>query len=765
MSEQKLNMPRPSNSAAEKERLFWPDGLKAVALCWIFLNHVVERIFGYPFVANPDANWPPFDQRLEQLKFLTGSGIWDVPVNVVRYLGWFGDQGVQLFLIASGFGLTWSLLRKNDGGSLPILEFYRRRLVRVYPLWWVAHVFFLILFVLLDRSQGDLVGTLLSFLGIRVLPGHLYSIVPAWWYIGLLIQLYLVFPILWKLLQRLGGFRFFVWTSMVAMLIRGSGLMVFTDYLDAWSRGAIFITRLPEFVFGMSLAFWLNKSKEKTETRLASNPVILFAAAIYAAGTGLSLTLAGMTVAPAMLGIGAFVILYGFLRRKQHSTIMRWLGEHSYSLFLTHHLFIILFIPVGIELSTMRMLAAVSGAIVLTVVSALLLEKVVDGGVLRLNKWKETSGLSGVVKRLAAIEVGVVAVFATAEAIIRFYDPQEVFGWGERPSLQGSSEFGWNLKPSQTHQLRWESYDYTMTSNSLGFPGPEYAVQRNNRTYRIMTTGDAFTSAEGVNIEESWPRILERKMNSAPRNRTIEVLNFAITGYGPNQYAAVIDSFLPVYKPDLVIVEFFVNDFLDVLTSTEEFRRGIGFELPDKDSWKAWVRLSHLMKFIRLRILNPLADALGRTNPHGYFLGNIVMLEKEGSVYVDSKPAIADRLTEMKGVVVSSGADLLAVMVPSSVQAVSAKELSYFPRNVNLKDTTRFDVDLPQRMMKDLCDSLGIKFVDLREAFRLNPKPQTYHPNNMHWTRGGHEVAAEYLVTIIEGNLLKTQEAEFVRKP
>ena len=42
-------------------------------------------------------------------------------------------------------------------------------------------------------------------------------------------------------------------------------------------------------------------------------------------------------------------------------------------------------------------------------------------------------------------------------------------------------------------------------------------------------------------------------------------MNFAITGYGPNQYAEVARTFIPRYHPDIVIIGFFMNDFTDDL--------------------------------------------------------------------------------------------------------------------------------------------------------------------------------------------------------
>ena len=112
--------------------------------------------------------------------------------------------------------------------------------------------------------------------------------------------------------------------------------------------------------------------------------------------------------------------------------------------------------------------------------------------------------------------IGVVLFFCAIgiELLVQTFDPQEVKGWGEKPSLEPHDTFGWYLIPNQTTRLRWESYDYYVNSNELGFPGPSYPEEKTPETIRILTFGDAFTSAEGVNTEQAWPRLLESNLAS-----------------------------------------------------------------------------------------------------------------------------------------------------------------------------------------------------------------------------------------------------------
>ncbi len=218
-----------------------------------------------------------------------------------------------------------------------------------------------------------------------------------------------------------------------------------------------------------------------------------------------------------------------------------------------------------------------------------------EGLVRFVSEWiTKIVGRIGVVRAVGVAGLlGISAIIGCMgfELLVRRFDPQEVSGWGERPSLMPDAQFGWRLKPSQMTHLRWESYDYFVTSNSLGFPGPEYPAAKPSNTFRIMVTGDAFSSAEGVDTDQSWPHLLETDLSLKTSRKKIEVLNFAVTGYGPNQYASVIRHFAPIYKPDLILVEMFVNDFQDVTYSNESFQQRIGFGEPDQESLYSIIRI------------------------------------------------------------------------------------------------------------------------------------------------------------------------------
>ena len=289
-----------------------------------------------------------------------------------------------------------------------------------------------------------------------------------------------------------------------------------------------------------------------------------------------------MTIALWLIGIGLFAALYPAARRlgqflnRFSLDDSKTVGVHSYSLYLVHQIVISALVKYRGTTAfsdwqddvPIVALSAVA-TIVVTWCAAMALEFFTYKAPRQFSDWTYRVGRRRFAAFVAAAVILTAGLALTAEFLVARNDPQEVHGWGERPSLAEDQEFGWRLIPNKVTRLRWLGYDYTVRANSLGFPGPDIPENRSPGVARVMVVGDAFSSAESVDTEKSWVRQLETKLGTA--NRKTEVQNFAITGYGPNQYFAVLHKFVPIYKPDVIIIEMFVNDYQDVMTSNKSF--------------------------------------------------------------------------------------------------------------------------------------------------------------------------------------------------
>ena len=176
-------------------------------------------------------------------------------VNIL--FSYFGHYGVQLFVMISGFGLTLSMLRREQGWG----EFVINRLKKLYPLLITGVVVCLLGCLVMNGrlfNQGEWREIGYKFLFIHTLiPNSGLSINGPWWFFGLIFQLYLLFPLIFRCMKK------WKWQTFLVVCAISYGLIfLFREYLNL-HHGTILMQNapghLPEFCLGMVLAF----SKDK----------------------------------------------------------------------------------------------------------------------------------------------------------------------------------------------------------------------------------------------------------------------------------------------------------------------------------------------------------------------------------------------------------------------------------------------------------------------------------------------------------------------
>src|SRR5262249_56911673 len=119
-------------------------------------------------------------------------------------------------------------------------------------------------------------------------------------------------------------------------------------------------------------------------------------------------------------------------------------------------------------------------------------------------------------------------------------------------------------------------------------------------------------------------------------------------GCGPNEEAGGVGEFGPGFRPDVVVVEMFVNDFADALTSDEAFRESIGFSRPDPSTWWGILALPHLRDLVKVELLEPLyARLTGTPTTRGYHLGGFPALERDRPALEEGRRITGARLLEI----------------------------------------------------------------------------------------------------------------------
>ncbi len=249
------------------------------------------------------------------------------PENIVQYLfSFMGHYGVQLFVFLSGYGLftVW------QNREVKWLQFMKQRLIKLYPAYLVTVLVYLLI---LTIKTGGLPSWVLLRLAIADLlfiqsfvPGEAFRLVGPWWFFPMIVQLYMVFPLVMAAYRRWGLQALYL-IGALAWLIT----LIVNPLLDhdKYNLNYFFIGHLAVFCLGMVLA-----GKETFQIRYS---VIILAFIILIAGNLFSyvwpLT---MLAAALLLSVLTRTLQHALTGYRRQRLWIKGIGAHSLFIFLVH---------------------------------------------------------------------------------------------------------------------------------------------------------------------------------------------------------------------------------------------------------------------------------------------------------------------------------------------------------------------------------------------------------------------------------------------
>jgi lysophospholipase L1-like esterase len=105
-------------------------------------------------------------------------------------------------------------------------------------------------------------------------------------------------------------------------------------------------------------------------------------------------------------------------------------------------------------------------------------------------------------------------------------------------------------------------YEFTpgKCANKNGFLDHDYGTKKGDGVFRIVIIGDSIAQGEYVKPEESFGKVLERKLNSAGTDRKFEVIIMAVSGYSTSQELVLLEEKALKVDPDIIIWSYCLND-------------------------------------------------------------------------------------------------------------------------------------------------------------------------------------------------------------
>lgn len=120
---------------------------------------------------------------------------------------------------------------------------------------------------------------------------------------------------------------------------------------------------------------------------------------------------------------------------------------------------------------------------------------------------------------------------------------------------------GYALAPNTDRQWTRADWSIRVRTNAAGLRDAPLDVLR-SADVRILAAGDSFTMGIGVEVDDTWPRQLQRLLAAAyAPGRRVAVANTGVPGYSTRQIRLAIEEWLPILEPQAVVVAFYASSF------------------------------------------------------------------------------------------------------------------------------------------------------------------------------------------------------------
>ncbi|MFG1300233.1 acyltransferase family protein [Xanthobacter sp. V3C-3] len=416
-----------------------------------------------------------------------------------------GFIGVDVFFVISGFLITSILYREMAGGTYSLVDFYDRRIRRIFPSLFVvlAATTLLAALLLMPGQMKTYAATLipsalffanihfaelLNYFGPRADETPLLHL----WSLAVEEQFYIFFPLILFALMRLGGRRL---SAAVLALVAIGSLVWAQSIVEKDQPSAFFLLtgRAWELLVGSLLALvaWPRIShKVATGIAMAGALAIIVPVFLYGPGT----IFPGLAAVPPVLGAAAIIYAGGFapsgiVSRVLSLPAMVYVGRISYSLYLWHWpLLVLAVLWRGRHLTYIQAGLVVLVAVALSALSLKYVETPLRSG----------SALGG--RRIARIGAGALAILVTAGVALgleragRGFFPLSPLGTAAEAAADDKSRF--QRECNNTARF-WQPADMkTIAACALG---PDAA----KGTYGVLVWGDSHAGATFLGVAEA----------------------------------------------------------------------------------------------------------------------------------------------------------------------------------------------------------------------------------------------------------------------
>jgi hypothetical protein len=361
--------------------------------------------------------------------------------------------------------------------------------------------------------------------------------------------------------------------------------------------------------------------------------------------------------------------------------------------------------------------------------------------------------------KLAASGIALAVALAFSEVVVRVVHPQE-------PTLLANQAAKGIMDGEPLHadvSVPFSGIPVRINKLGLRDDDDQFPKEKPAGEKRVLFLGDSFLYGAYLHQEETLPKATEKLLETPHVRATALCLPGWSTKH--ERMAFVLQG--AAIQPDVVVLCFFVgNDMTENLPNDDIALDGkheihVNVRAPRR----LHMRILECSKLFRLWESTRLYDRIAHTqsDPNKPSLTEVAYWKiehlrfeqwhkeawKDSPVMVEAWARTTDYFKQLVETVRGAGAKLAVIIIPDEVQ-VDARKRATVCQKFEL-DEKEYDLDQPQRGVKELCERENVPCVDVLPAFReQGAQGGLYLDLDTHWNAKGHALAASLLAPVLE---------------
>jgi lysophospholipase L1-like esterase len=227
------------------------------------------------------------------------------------------------------------------------------------------------------------------------------------------------------------------------------------------------------------------------------------------------------------------------------------------------------------------------------------------------------------------------------------------------------TDYGYKPEPNQVGTY---TLNKPVRTNSAGFRDTEeWSLSKSKDNYRILVVGDSFTFGNGVEGKQRFTDLL--KIGFKKSNKNVEIFNASAGGWNLKDYLGFFYTEGLDYKPDMIIIAFFINDWMSpprlgeaIYSPTKNLTSSGRWDA--RPGWLKWLPYEVIFKLKYSATVMYLRDRYALVGVDGKDFNSMLLKDQ---ISLDDDQAIIysyEMIKELKNVLDKDNIDLVIAMIP-----------------------------------------------------------------------------------------------------